>query len=764
MNYGRFFVLDIEDSDISNGIAVFNYRGVKYTKNDGRCEYEKDTPKYPFYVTITPKGVFFHMHYAIMAKGAKGELQERIIHKNSLILALPTSIGSEVKDNLTERIDGVFSASFPFNHMNGGNNDFIYKLVIETTKSSEVQKKGVSYSSLEVFGIDYDKIEEANINESRFQIKCFLRKMFLDFIFDLEHSTTFENAANYDEVRHKLYNNFLFNAISNKAEYYYQRKRQTQAVTTSYPWEEAAGKLFYADYYTNAEQRWVDIIVNPQAEESFFNSGWFTSVEKEMDEVYTSGRLKYKLPQERNRVQKKIASAKSTKCANEFLADIETKNEKVLEEQKQSLQSRVKTSARVASNWYIKKYNFAGTSRIWQGKASKWVMYIMLALLVSLCATFILPSIDRDCIGDQVLTPLYILGGGAIIWCFNYLLSRRKYIRRVGFINTLMPRLFASILAAWFTLAIGEDIFKGFFDSGQNWYVSIPLLIILVVFVYYEIGKINTCLTWWPRLRRSLTLLLIAFSYAYMCGVIVIHFFGGKYLERSDYIDEFYVNRVFPADPDFIVAPGDQYKVVHEIFYNTVGLYGDNILNNAKELSKNETLKEKISGLILSKETLQPKVSRRCFDGDIVVDSIDYRITMILANKFSEDKDVNHLELLYERLFEGNTIQSRLSRVEVLCDRLLAEDYSALDCNITGEMYRNTWLKLIKSIDKHTVYRDLLEHLEPNKKKYHVEILDRTKLSILIFRDLLLQFTFFAMFIGIFIQLIFEEKAITEPV
>ena len=72
-------------------------------------------------------------------------------------------------------------------------------------------------------------------------------------------------------------------------------------------------------------------------------------------------------------------------------------------------------------------------------------------------------------------------------------------------------------------------------------------------------------------------------------------------------------------------------------------------------------------------------------------------------------------------------------------------------------------LDLLKIMDNHQIYSEVLKDLKPVDKN-KTRILSKTKMEIWIFRDMLLQFTFFAMFIGIFIQLIFEEKPITEPV
>lgn len=64
-------------------------------------------------------------------------------------------------------------------------------------------------------------------------------------------------------------------------------------------------------------------------------------------------------------------------------------------------------------------------------------------------------------------------------------------------------------------------------------------------FVNYEIGKINPYISFCKKVYRTTILISVAFSYAFIVGILVINFFGGKYLERSDYIDEFYINKRF---------------------------------------------------------------------------------------------------------------------------------------------------------------------------------------------------------------------------
>ena len=104
MNYGRFFSLDVNASQLTDEVTVFNYRVLKNSKasaQDGLRE------KYPIYVTLSEEGVSFHVHYI----NEKNETT--VYHTNSLILLLPISANLNIKDNLTRNIIEIFWNKFP---------------------------------------------------------------------------------------------------------------------------------------------------------------------------------------------------------------------------------------------------------------------------------------------------------------------------------------------------------------------------------------------------------------------------------------------------------------------------------------------------------------------------------------------------------------------------------------------------------------------------------------------------------------------------
>ena len=135
---------------------------------------------------------------------------------------------------------------------------------------------------------------------------------------------------------------------------------------------------------------------------------------------------------------------------------------------------------------------------------------IIVSFVLSLCSIFLLPSFDKKIFSDQVTPSLIIVSGILFLWVLGFINHRRWHIRSVSCINILMPRLFASII-------------------HQKW-VSCTLLVILVVFVNYEIGKINPYISFCKKVYRTTILISVAFSYAFIVGILVINFFGGKYL------------------------------------------------------------------------------------------------------------------------------------------------------------------------------------------------------------------------------------------
>lgn len=106
-------------------------------------------------------------------------------------------------------------------------------------------------------------------------ITGFLRKLLLDFMFDLKHSDLFQNSACYQRMYSGLMSDFYFSALMHKCEYYYYRNLINDQIKNSSEngCLNDSGKErllhLYASNLCEAERLWTQDIMNPAAEKYF---------------------------------------------------------------------------------------------------------------------------------------------------------------------------------------------------------------------------------------------------------------------------------------------------------------------------------------------------------------------------------------------------------------------------------------------------------------------------------------------------------------
>ena len=768
MNYGRFFTLDVNASQLSFGLAVFNYRGMK---NSNTPQENNIRDKYPIYVHFSKEEVTFHLHYIKQKGNSVDGVVEK--HSNSLILSLPISSNLGVKDNLTQNIIEIYSSKFPFN--NDGN--VIYDIAEKSMKNTEENNKGISYSSLEVFSINYNK----PLYEDRPPIIGLLRKLFLDFLYDMEHTTVFHNAPNFDIISTCLNENILFRAIRDKAEYYYQRKSASIRNEQSSDYFANTDKdIFAADYYVEAENKWVNTIIMPKSEAVFHAAkGWFKGAEEEMDAVYLSGHITNNPKKGGIEIRSKVFTHR---CAD-FVSKIRYPkcDESELVEYNRSnintYNNKIVDTGRTALDWYLHKYCFLGLLKIWYGRGHSGLRFIMLILSILLLAALSFSQFSKSISSsDYMYLPIGIIVVLVAIRGVVYFKDRAR-LGRVGGVNIFMPRLLASIIAAWFTLTIGEDIFKGFFDTIHDYRISATLIFITFLFVFNEIGKINPYISWLKKIRRTMTLISMAFVYSFFSGVLIIHFFGGTYLERSDYINDFYTNNIYTDKPQFTIDSLRCAEYTHNQFYKAILKQDPKLIDSIKNISLH--LDSTFDGYESIKKYLnQPWVVKRA-GVDSACINVMYGVTIKLLQAFCENNsnsvsDSIKINELHTNMIEGSLLSIRTESVrryirscDSNCDSIGINDLKSLHIkpNFNGDPTDSNWLPLLKSINSHPTYREALEYLVPTAHNENKRFIVKKSIgNIKIYRDMLLQFAFFAMFIGIFLQLIFEEKPVTEPI
>lgn len=499
MNYGKWFTLDLKASDLVHGIAVFNYRGFKFRKKDAPNEFEKEedgditTPEYPIFLTFNSDGVHFCCHYALLSPSLKdddrNDGKHPIYHQDNMILSLECSGNTHTSRDFHHRINDAFCAVYPRkdNPIEDGTGDVFFEQFRSQTLRDVVDleaEKGVTYSSLEVFRkkqID----EDWDITEyTRFVV----RKLFLDFLYDFEHTDVFQNSPHYDTVYSRFHEDLLFDAIAKKAEYYYQKKLcENVFCNTKDRFKEKNYLLANLENYVYAEHHWVECILNPQSDKLFYDSNWIISTKKELDNVYTSVN----------------SCADLLEKIQMLYDDSETK---IIE-----LKQIIKSSAEQAHAWYIHKYDLGGSLHVLFGDRNP-------VLWLCLC-----------------IPPLFPIA--------RKLLSKRSAIRMVGTIEMFLPRMFAAIFAAWFSLFSFVERYISVWQnpiSHQNHtsgWITLGIfatLLLMFTFLYSEIKR-KTKYTFEDHktelsrrtsfegtiLRRVLSIFVIGFEYSAITSIFI---------------------------------------------------------------------------------------------------------------------------------------------------------------------------------------------------------------------------------------------------
>lgn len=337
MNYGKYFRLNQRISRIEKGIAVYDYIDLPAYFDSGDIS-RNMSPKYPISVAITENSVRFIVHYGTYKCGDEyfdsieneetmSEAIEdiKIRHIEEVILELP--FNSDSTDDLSKRLKNIYCTKYPLNK------NFIQNLIDKRyygTKSKDIETElydnmranndgDASYSSLWLMGVhknaegkfflkgeidnkaegasiktfsptalfdcmyqkfdsiwkDIKKEEKQEQKENEPTIIGFLRKLLLDFMFDLKHSDVFQTSKYYQSMYSGLMNNFFFSALMHKCEYYYQRglvndligRKKSEGVS-----EEDKKKIIrglYAEKLYEDEEAWVNDIMSSEAERHF---------------------------------------------------------------------------------------------------------------------------------------------------------------------------------------------------------------------------------------------------------------------------------------------------------------------------------------------------------------------------------------------------------------------------------------------------------------------------------------------------------------
>ena len=846
MNYGKYFRLNQNISKIEEGVAIFDYIDLPaYFESSGD---NLMSPKYPISVTLTEDSILFRVHYSTYktnesyiydVKRAYSDKSSGTIlnHMEEIILKLPYA--NDSIDDLSNIIHDIYNTRYPL--LIGGKTTFIKELIIKrygygiesSQDSSTAQKlydklrenldKDLSYSTLWLMDIVKNESVEGNVENKNIYlfdkdgqtVVKFLRKLLLDFMFDLQHSDVFQTSKYYQLMYSGLMSNFYFSALMHKCEYYYYRDLTEQAIMQ---FEESKKKgcnveldekrivYLYAEELFKAEKLWIQDIMNPMAD-TYFNHLYFGKDEDSSPQrsnflsfIWNSiknelSRYKYRRwdswfaePEEEMRrvcfTMKEIEKDGTVKrhiCNAETLSEyleLGKKKENLkncdAEREKFSIITKMifrKDNNRVAiSQWFLKRYAVNDVLHLHLFNYATRPFFLTLTLL--LICVFIFPRfigkdfwLEDNSIIHVIIAVLYCLF--CIIFAYNkykkeYKRSEERasedslYNERCKMVKKRNLAILSSLLV-FLGLIILPMIYvypylKLILDEGCALGTLIKLVfiffqILFIILAIYWINKKISQIHWLSNMHVFYPRLIASIAAAWLTIAIGNELFGtffdsmvswstSVWLAVMVFIFVMYeINKMLPLET--VLNKTLRCLSIMSISYMISLVVGLFIVNFTGErfLERSGVLEDFYA------QYVEPGHERQ-------VEHTKYKFTSPKSHKEETSlKSSGTITIVGESKLKDS----------------LTRDVTATG-DFTGQVYYNendnpvTDAERLKDLEE--VY--INTNGEDNWNHPIVTTWELGDAKFFILRDFLIQFAFVAMFIGIFIQMIFEEKNITE--
>lgn len=418
MNYGRFFRLNQSLSKVENGVAIYDY--IDLPAYFGPSVDNPMSPKYPISVTITSDIVSFRLHYSAFKienseENKKKEMphyaydendidnkafpveqgfnpnQIGMAHMEETILELPFQDIS--RDKLSDTIKKIYTTNFPQieDEKTSKGGRYLEQLIRkryplngaraegDTIEESlyqrlrEITDNTTSYSTLWLMDLlknghielYQNTINTHNSNKQQNRpIVGLLRKLLLDFMFDLKHSDVFQNSSNYQQMFSGLMSDFYFSALMHKCEYYYYRALTNRAIEKGKDDNKDSIKRLYADELFKAEELWVKDIMSVEAENNFeykhADNGkkWQYVVELNKFQQWPSWFAEPEEEMRRVCFTMEDQSGKKHICNSDVLVEYLNLSIKDKDDTIKKMVKMRDTNKEMISRWFLMRYNF----------------------------------------------------------------------------------------------------------------------------------------------------------------------------------------------------------------------------------------------------------------------------------------------------------------------------------------------------------------------------------------------------------------------
>lgn len=832
MNYGKFFRLNKHLSRIEDGFAIYDYIDLPayFTPSKDNLM----SPKYPISVMIMGDSVVFKLHYSaykiekvskqdaqdksikgysnypqyiynievpslISENKVKGGDTTKIVHMEEIILELPFT--DTVGRSLSDTIRDIYDTQFPLvQRDNGKDSDlsskekssggrYLEKLIrtryweekVDEVKDvnshfyeslRKISDGTASYSTLWLMGLVKGDKNDVRYRrtDKKGNVIGFLRKLLLDFMFDLKHSDVFQNSANYQKMYSGLMSDFYFSALMHKCEYYYYRKLTSLAIReiNSSNEDEAedrtrAIKVLYANELVKAEDLWVQDIMSPHAEKEFehryprehkvlreffeFHNfekwpSWFAEPEEEMRRVCFT--------MKDNTGEKHICNADTL---IRFL-ELDRNSEDQMERNMIDLRNDNKEQI---SRWFLKHYAFSDVLHLHLFKHAN-LLFLLFLVLPIMISWFTRESLSFVYLWMfPIMLVLSIIA--SLAFCIRYYNKCEScglitFCRRtLNHVNSVIPesaivktrkdivrrKIWKTVGLALFSFVfvwIGQSSYINeainHFHTEQHFltYLIIVVTISFIIFVFARRLYISVLHLFLPRLVASITLAWFTLSMGFD---LYVSYFDSipslSYIIVICFIVLFFVvysiNLVIPHSPTLRkFLRGGELMVISYIISLFVGFVIINFLGE-KYLERGGYISDYYTQHVVVKDGKKEWVDT--FD----VDSRKQQLA---------DEEKERIQQLLKSLNDS----SWLSYGKVIVEKL--------------DIIENP-----KDSSDVRKVRGLKDVSKDNNHKIAAYV-DFWGIHIFVLRDFLIMFAFIAMFTGIFIQLIIfgDNKQMTE--
>lgn len=526
------------------------------------------------------------------------------------------------------------------------------------------------------------------------------RELILDFLFDLEHSKVFSNSPSYERMEDVLAEYPFFIALSAKYDFYYKRDQLINDLLI----DSKITQKLYSDYY-KARNQWVKIICSSGIQDTITpDNKWFLYLEEEHKRVIFEEELFINYWKARITV----ASPKAKKYNSYIRSFFDLSKGIPLGNNAKSCsgiegmkRNNVNNSLNTSQKWLIRRYDLLGAIKLILNGKEKTFWNISLYLI-----PFLIP----------ILT---IIG---ITHLFKY--TQRHFFIEERFIMELLPVIFAVIIFVLLYFYRKNFLRKKnkIHNKSIKLLQSCPLravicgCIILVISYLFCKGIFDDSF-----------LVLLLFSIP--CSLIISLFFI--------YCISLFRNAAMPS----ILVPRTL-MAVSSAWFAIIFAVESWQLNIDVSIGKAFTLGLVLSLIIASFMYIEVKnITKGSFS------KIYSRILIIFC-----------IALSYS--FVIGTVCSNLIAQKMLIRNEISRKYWESDLYQKDNTYYEINGNNSLSFKQQQQHFERFDKLEDHK---HLYIYPLCGYKLYIFPGILIINAFLAVFIGIFFQLIFDEKLITDP-